>query len=149
MYAWIWRRLPGGVPGKVIGSAILILAVVALLFLVVFPYVDPRLPFSANQRRLVFEPCPHAGIGDGVDDRGGREARRVVLHVQALAHQVGGEILEAVQVLEATLEHRHFLAAVHPFDAERRLGVQFADGAGDGGPARLASRRRPTAAPCS
>lgn len=46
MYAWIWRRLPGGVPGKVIGSAILILAVVALLFLVVFPYVDPRLPFS-------------------------------------------------------------------------------------------------------
>ena len=46
MYAWIWRKLPGGVPGKVIGSAILILAVVALLFLVVFPYVDPRLPFS-------------------------------------------------------------------------------------------------------
>ena len=46
MYGWIWRKLPGGVPGKVIGSAILILAVVALLFLVVFPYVDPRLPFS-------------------------------------------------------------------------------------------------------
>ena len=46
MYGWIWRRLPGGVPGKVIGSAILVLAVVALLFLVVFPYVDPRLPFS-------------------------------------------------------------------------------------------------------
>ena len=46
MYGWIWRRLPGGVPSKVIGSAILILAVVALLFLVVFPYVDPRLPFS-------------------------------------------------------------------------------------------------------
>jgi hypothetical protein len=46
VYGWIWRRLPGGVPGKVIGSAILILAVVALLFLVVFPYVDPRLPFS-------------------------------------------------------------------------------------------------------
>ena len=46
MYGWIWRKLPGGVPRKVIGSAILILAVVALLFLVVFPYVDPRLPFS-------------------------------------------------------------------------------------------------------
>ncbi len=46
MYGWIWRRLPGGVPSKVIGSVILILAVVALLFLVVFPYVDPRLPFS-------------------------------------------------------------------------------------------------------
>ena len=46
MYGWIWRRLPGGVTGKVIGSAILILAVVALLFLVVFPYVEPRLPFN-------------------------------------------------------------------------------------------------------
>ncbi len=46
MYGWIWRRLPGGAPGKVIGSAILILAVVALLFLVVFPYVEPRLPFN-------------------------------------------------------------------------------------------------------
>ncbi len=46
MYGWIWRRLPGGVPVKVIGSAILILAVVALLFFVVFPYVDPRLPFN-------------------------------------------------------------------------------------------------------
>jgi hypothetical protein len=46
VYGWIWRRLPGGLPGKVIGSVILILAVVALLFFVVFPYVDPRLPFS-------------------------------------------------------------------------------------------------------
>jgi hypothetical protein len=46
VYGWIWRKLPGGVPSKVIGSAILILAVVALLFLVVFPYVDPRLPFN-------------------------------------------------------------------------------------------------------
>jgi hypothetical protein len=34
------------VPSKVIGSAILVLAVVALLFLVVFPYVEPRLPFN-------------------------------------------------------------------------------------------------------
>ena len=46
MYGWIWRRLPGGVPSKVIGSAILVLAVVALLFLVVFPYLEPRLPFN-------------------------------------------------------------------------------------------------------
>jgi hypothetical protein len=46
VYGWIWRRLPGGVPSKVIGSAILVLAVVALLFLVVFPYVEPGLPFN-------------------------------------------------------------------------------------------------------
>jgi len=36
----------GGLPGKVAGSAILVLAVVALLFLVVFPWVEPRLPFN-------------------------------------------------------------------------------------------------------
>jgi hypothetical protein len=46
VYVWIWRKLPGGLPGKLVGSAILVLAVVALLFLVVFPYVDPRLPFN-------------------------------------------------------------------------------------------------------
>jgi hypothetical protein len=46
VYSWIWRKLPGGVPGKLVGSVILVLAVVALLFLVVFPYVEPRLPFN-------------------------------------------------------------------------------------------------------
>jgi hypothetical protein len=46
VYVWIWRKLPGGTAGKLAGSAILVLAVVALLFLVVFPYVEPRLPFS-------------------------------------------------------------------------------------------------------
>ena len=46
MYAWIWRKLPGGLPGKLIGSTILVLAVVALLFLVVFPWAEPRLPFN-------------------------------------------------------------------------------------------------------
>ena len=46
MYTWIWRKLPGGVPGKIFGSTILILLVVALLFFVVFPWLDPRLPFN-------------------------------------------------------------------------------------------------------
>ncbi|HEX6755050.1 MAG TPA: hypothetical protein VF109_03795 [Mycobacteriales bacterium] len=46
MYSWIWRKLPGGLPGKVVGSAILVLAVLALLFLVVFPYAEPRLPWN-------------------------------------------------------------------------------------------------------
>ena len=46
MYVWIWRKLPGGLPGKVVGSVILVLAVVALLFLVVFPWAEPRLPFN-------------------------------------------------------------------------------------------------------
>ncbi len=46
VYTWIWRKLPGGLPGKIAGCAILFLAVAALLFFVVFPYVEPRLPFN-------------------------------------------------------------------------------------------------------
>ncbi len=46
MYAWIWRTLPGGLPGKVVGSLGLFGAVVLLLFTVVFPAVEPLLPFS-------------------------------------------------------------------------------------------------------
>jgi hypothetical protein len=46
MYTWLWRKLPGGLPGKIAGCTVLAIAVVALLFYVVFPWVDPRLPFN-------------------------------------------------------------------------------------------------------
>lgn len=46
MYAWIWRHLPGGLAGRLVGSAVLLAAAVALLFVVVFPAVEPRLPFG-------------------------------------------------------------------------------------------------------
>ena len=46
MYGWIWRTLPGGWPGKLIGSLLLLLAAIALLFFVVFPAVEPLLPFG-------------------------------------------------------------------------------------------------------
>ncbi len=46
MYTWIWRKLPGGLPGKIIGSTLLVAAVVALLLFVVFPWLEPRLPFD-------------------------------------------------------------------------------------------------------
>jgi uncharacterized membrane protein len=46
VYGWIWRKLPGGMPGKLVGSTVLILVVVALLFLVVFPWVEPRVPWN-------------------------------------------------------------------------------------------------------
>ena len=46
MYAWIWRRLPGGTRGKALLAAALVLAVVALLLFVVFPWVEPHLPFN-------------------------------------------------------------------------------------------------------
>jgi putative effector of murein hydrolase LrgA (UPF0299 family) len=46
VYGWIWRILPGGLPGKVIGSVVLVALVAALLLFVVFPWVEPRLPFN-------------------------------------------------------------------------------------------------------
>lgn len=46
MYVWVWRHLPGGWPGKLLGSLILLVGVLALLFLVVFPWASPKLPFN-------------------------------------------------------------------------------------------------------
>jgi hypothetical protein len=46
MYAWMWRRLPGPLPLRIGLAAVLLLAVVAVLFLWVFPWVEPRLPFT-------------------------------------------------------------------------------------------------------
>lgn len=46
MYSWIWRHLPGPTPAKIVESVVLVLAVVALLMLVVFPWVEPLLPFN-------------------------------------------------------------------------------------------------------
>jgi hypothetical protein len=46
MYTFIWRRLPGGIPGKLVGCAVLLFAVLVLLFLVIFPWAGPKLPFN-------------------------------------------------------------------------------------------------------
>jgi hypothetical protein len=46
MYAWIWRTLPFGVWGKLVASVLLIVGVAALLWFVIFPAVDPLLPFN-------------------------------------------------------------------------------------------------------
>ena len=46
MYGWIWRTLPGGPLAKLLGCAVLFLLVVLLLFFVVFPAVEPLLPFA-------------------------------------------------------------------------------------------------------
>lgn len=46
MYAWIWRVLPGGLPGKLLGSLVLVAAVTALLWFVVFPWAEPLLPID-------------------------------------------------------------------------------------------------------
>jgi hypothetical protein len=49
MYAWIWRKLPFGLPGKISGSIVLVAAVVTLLWYVVFPWATPLLPFDDVQ----------------------------------------------------------------------------------------------------
>ena len=46
MYSWIWRTLPGGLPGKLLGSLVLLAIGVLLLFTIVFPAAEPLLPFS-------------------------------------------------------------------------------------------------------
>jgi hypothetical protein len=46
MYRWLWRHLPGPAPVRASLCLVLAVAVVALLFLVVFPWVEPRLPIN-------------------------------------------------------------------------------------------------------
>ena len=46
MYGWIWRTLPGGLVAKLLGCLVLFALVVLLLFFVVFPAVEPLLPFG-------------------------------------------------------------------------------------------------------
>lgn len=46
MYGWIWRHLPGPAPVKVVEAVVLVLMVVALLLFVVFPWLEPLLPFN-------------------------------------------------------------------------------------------------------
>ena len=46
IYGWLWRRLPGSWPARVAILAVLAAVVVVVLFAVVFPWVEPRLPFN-------------------------------------------------------------------------------------------------------
>jgi len=49
MYAWIWRKLPFGLWGKLTGSLALAAATGALLWYVIFPWATPLLPFDDVQ----------------------------------------------------------------------------------------------------
>jgi hypothetical protein len=46
MYGWIWRRIPGPIGLRVTIAAVLVLGVVALLLFVIFPWLEPMLPFN-------------------------------------------------------------------------------------------------------
>jgi hypothetical protein len=45
VYAWIWRKLPFGMAGKVVGSLLLIAMIGAGLWFWGFPKAEPLLPF--------------------------------------------------------------------------------------------------------
>lgn len=45
MYPWIWRHLPGPWPVRALVALVLAVAVVLLLFTVVFPWAEQALPF--------------------------------------------------------------------------------------------------------
>lgn len=46
MYGWLWHKLPGGRIGKLGGCAALLIGALALLFFVLFPWIEPRLPWN-------------------------------------------------------------------------------------------------------
>lgn len=49
MYAWIWRKFPGGTWSKLTFSLVLVTAVGSLLWYVIFPWATPLLPFDDVQ----------------------------------------------------------------------------------------------------
>lgn len=49
MYAWIWRRLPGGTPGKIAGVVVGLAGIAGLLWYGAFPVVDRMLPTNDVQ----------------------------------------------------------------------------------------------------
>ncbi len=46
MYGWLWRHLPGPWFARLGELLVLLVGILALLFYVVFPAVDPHLPFN-------------------------------------------------------------------------------------------------------
>jgi hypothetical protein len=60
MYTFIWRKLPGGIPGKLLGCAVLLFAVLVLLFLVIFPWAGPKLPFNHVTVDVHTTPAPQS-----------------------------------------------------------------------------------------
>jgi accessory gene regulator protein AgrB len=46
MYVWLWRHLPGALALKLVQATVLVLAVVALLMFVIFPWIEPHLPIN-------------------------------------------------------------------------------------------------------
>ncbi|QFG23111.1 hypothetical protein [Actinomadura sp. WMMB 499] len=59
MYAWIWRRLPGAWHTKLAVAGAAVLAVAAVLWNVVFPWVEPKVQFDHGV--VTGTPSPSSG----------------------------------------------------------------------------------------
>ncbi len=77
MYAWLWRKLPFGLWGKLSGSIVLVAMVGALLWYVVFPWATPLLPFddvqvgsTTGQNNGPAQEDPNAVTSDSPDSPG-------------------------------------------------------------------------------
>ena len=49
MYSWIWRHLPFGKPGRIVGSLVLVAALGAALWYGVFPRIEQYVPGTDGQ----------------------------------------------------------------------------------------------------
>lgn len=52
MYAWLWRRLPGGRAAKAIQCAVLAGVVIVILFAWVFPWADGFVEYAEPSLNL-------------------------------------------------------------------------------------------------
>lgn len=46
MYVWLWRHLPGPLPARLLQCLVLLAGVTAVLMLILFPRVEPLLPYQ-------------------------------------------------------------------------------------------------------
>jgi cytoskeletal protein RodZ len=72
VYAWIWRKLPFGLWGKLTGSLVLVAVVGSLLWYVIFPWATPLLPFDdvqvgSDSQQGPAQEDPNAVTSDGPD----------------------------------------------------------------------------------
>jgi hypothetical protein len=75
MYAWIWRHLPFGIWGKLAGSLLLFGGALAMLWFMLFPWIDPwleetLLPWNESQLDGEFGPGTDTVDPDNPDSPG-------------------------------------------------------------------------------
>lgn len=63
LYGWLWRAFPGGWIGKLLCSFGAVVVALLLLFLVVFPRVEPLLPYQDVTVTPAPSATPHGAAG--------------------------------------------------------------------------------------